>query len=220
MVDAQRLAGELGRGAYDARRAAALAGVPRSTLHYWARKDFYRPSVSPEPHVRLWSWLDLLALRTIDWLRKTKGTGEPRRVSLRKIQEALNALDREGIPRERLHDFVVVSRAGDLFIMVGQNLTMRADTGGQLAFGEILQPVKPYGRGPDLVEPRPRLRIIPGKLHGEPHLLDTRIPSAAVYALVQDGYDLADIQRIYPDATREALTEAIDLERSLNERAA
>jgi DNA-binding transcriptional MerR regulator/uncharacterized protein (DUF433 family) len=219
-MDSRDPAGELGRGAYDARRAAALAGVPQSTLHYWARKEIYRPSVSPEPRVRLWSWLDLLALRTIDWLRATKGPDEPRRVSIRKIREALGALDRQGIPRERLQDFIVVSRAGELFIELARDLTVRADASGQVTFDEILQPVKPYGRGPDLVVPRPRLRIIPGKLHGEPHILDTRIPSAAVYALIEDGYAMADIQRVYPDAAPEALFEAIDLERSLNERAA
>src|SRR5688572_30799038 len=38
--------------------------------------------------------------------------------------------------------------------------------------------VSPYlGQGPDLLDPRPLLRIIPGKLHGEPHVVDTRIPT-------------------------------------------
>jgi hypothetical protein len=43
----------LGRGVYDADRAAALAGVPKSTLHYWARKGYYLPSIAPEPRTRL-----------------------------------------------------------------------------------------------------------------------------------------------------------------------
>src|SRR5579883_3502248 len=101
MVDAQRLAGELGRGAYDARRAAALAGVPRSTLHYWARKDFYRPSVSPEPHVRLWSWLDLLACgRSIGFARlrgrasrAESACGRSKRRSTRWIERGFRASD-------------------------------------------------------------------------------------------------------------------------------
>src|SRR5438132_441154 len=105
--------GELGRGVYDARRAAALAGIPERTLHYWAHTSFYLPSVSPEPRVRLWSWLDLVALRTIDWLRTEKE--HLPRTSIAKIREALERLDHHGIPRERLHEFVVVSRGGDIF---------------------------------------------------------------------------------------------------------
>src|SRR5437870_13679998 len=34
---------EVGRGVYEAHRAAALAGVPVSTLHYWARHRIYTP---------------------------------------------------------------------------------------------------------------------------------------------------------------------------------
>ncbi len=59
------------RGAYTAERAAALSGVPKSTVHYWARQGILVPSVSPV-RVRLWSYSDLLALRTIYWLRQTK----------------------------------------------------------------------------------------------------------------------------------------------------
>lgn len=52
------------RGAYTAERAAALSGVPKSTVHNWARQDILVPSVSAE-RVKLWSYGDLMALRTI-----------------------------------------------------------------------------------------------------------------------------------------------------------
>ena len=177
---------EIGRGVYDTRRAAALAGVPVSTLHYWARTGLITPSVCPEPHVRLWSWADLLALRAIDFFRKAKGKGEPNR---------------------------------DLFLLAGGD-AIRADHSAQAALPGVLALVRPYGRGPDLLEPRPRLRIIPGKLHGEPHLPNTRIPSAAVYALHEAGYASVVIRRIYPEASPESIADAIELERSLTDRAA
>jgi DNA-binding transcriptional MerR regulator len=53
-------------GAYTADRAAALSGVPRSTVHYWASHDILTPSVSSQ-RVKLWSFADLLALRVIYW---------------------------------------------------------------------------------------------------------------------------------------------------------
>jgi hypothetical protein len=57
-------------GAYSAERAAALSGVPKSTIYYWARNGHLIPSVSKSP--LLWSYTDLLALRTIYWLRRPK----------------------------------------------------------------------------------------------------------------------------------------------------
>ena len=63
------------RGAYPADRAAALSGVPRSTVHYWARHEVLVPSVSPS-RVKLWSYPDLMALRTIYWLRQHKVTSQ------------------------------------------------------------------------------------------------------------------------------------------------
>src|SRR5947209_11991365 len=62
-------------GAYTADRAAALSGVPRSTVHYWSRNDVLIPSVSPTK-VKLWSYPDLMGLRTIYWLRQRKVTSE------------------------------------------------------------------------------------------------------------------------------------------------
>ena len=62
------------RGAYTADRAAALSGVPLSTVHYWARKEILIPSVSPERR-KLWSYPDLMGLRIIYWLRHEK-TGD------------------------------------------------------------------------------------------------------------------------------------------------
>jgi hypothetical protein len=60
--------------AYTADRAAALAGVPQSTLHYWAREGILTPSVSSE-RVKLWSFADLMALRAVEWLRRKKILG-------------------------------------------------------------------------------------------------------------------------------------------------
>ena len=59
------------RGAYTADRAAALSGVPKSTVHYWARREILVPNIS-SVRIKLWSYSDLMSLRTIAWLRATK----------------------------------------------------------------------------------------------------------------------------------------------------
>jgi uncharacterized protein (DUF433 family)/DNA-binding transcriptional MerR regulator len=200
------------RGVYDAPRAAALAGVPQSTLHLWARRGFFRPSISPEPRTRLWSWADLLTLRAIDWFRKGQGTGK--RVPIRIIGQALDELLKQGMSREELSRVVAVSDDGRLYFRLDHR-PVRADPGQQAAFTNVLHLVQPYELAPNLLEPRPLLRIIPGKLHGEPHILDTRIPSATINALYEAGYDVDTLQQMYPDASSAALHEAIEFERSL-----
>ena len=212
---------EVGRGVYDAPRAAALSGVPQSTLHYWARTDLYRPSISPHPRVRLWSWADLLALRAIDWLRRVKGDAQPRKTSMQRIRQALRELDSQGLPRERLQQLVLVSRDGALFLKDDERV-VRAMPGLQAGWPEMLDLVlvDPYRTGPNLLEPRSLLRIIPGKLQGEPHLLSTRITSATVYTLHKGGYRTEQIRAMYPEASPHALRQAIDLEQSLVGQAA
>jgi uncharacterized protein (DUF433 family) len=216
-VDTGHLSLELGRGCYDTRRAAALAGVPMRTLHYWAQRGLYRPSISPEPRVRLWSWFDLLALRAIDWLRQ--GDEDRAKVSVQRVRQALEELDFRQIPRSRLHSFLWVSRSGELFIEQ-DDVVFRAAPGRQTLMPDTLNPIQPYNDAPDLLEPRPRLRIIPGKLLGEPHIVDTRIPSAAIFTLHRQGYSTQDILAFYPDVTNDDIADAIDLERALNERVA
>src|SRR3977135_2736479 len=56
--------------------------------------------------------------------------------------------------------------------------------------------------GPNLSVPRPRLRIVPGKLDGSPHVVHTRLESPALGALADSGLVQAKIYRLYPDVDR------------------
>jgi uncharacterized protein (DUF433 family) len=209
---------EPGRGVYDARRAAALAGIPLRTLNDWAQKGFFSPSISPRPRVRLWSWSDLVALRAIDWLRRTKRLPDVPTVPFRSIRHALQELEKDGLSRDAIRTLAISPR-GELFLASGRDVAVRATPDRQTASPEILHLVAPYpygAGGPDLLEPRPLLRIIPGKLHGEPHVLDTRIPSAALFSLHRSGYSDEQVLEMYPDVSRQALREAIDLEQTLH----
>lgn len=208
---------DLYRGLYDAPRAAALSGVPETTLHYWARKGIYVPSISPEPRIRYWSWMDLLALRMIHWLRHDDG--DTKAVPMSKVRDALDVLRDLNIPRQLFHRVVVGRLGNDVYVKVGDSV-FRADTSRQGLMLTTVNLIEPYGSGPDLLEPRPQIRIIPGKLHGEPHILGTRIATATIYALHEDGYSSGDIREMYPEANPHALEQAIDLELSLLPHAA
>ena len=212
-------AGELkidpSEGVYDGSRAAALSGVPLTTLHYWVRNGIYAPSIAAGPRTRLWSWGDLLAMRAIAWFRARKAPGKPRRASMPQIRKMIDALEVSGIPRDRLYRLVAVTEGGQLTIRLSDTEVVTADRGRQELMGDVLPLVLPFGTGPDLYRPRSVLRIIPGKLHGEPHLVGTRIASAVVFEFERMGYPLAAIQQFYPDADSAALQQAIEFEHSL-----
>ena len=206
-------------GAYSAERAAALAGVPKSTIYYWARKGHLVPSVSQRP--LLWSYTDLLALRTIYWLRQPKIAfdREVPATSMSKVKRALEQLRvldlglfEEGRPR------VAVTSQGDVAINVDASPLRLSD--GQYLNPELVDIIGPFeglegGKGPDLLWPRPTVQILPRKISGAPHIAGTRLSTQSIYALRDRGFSLEQLARIYPFASTDALQDSIDLEEQL-----
>lgn len=210
------------RGAYPADRAAALAGVPVSTVRWWARNEVLEPSVSPE-RVMLWSYADLMGLRIIYWLRQPKSSHDATNIprsTMRAVRKALGDLrdldmalwSEDGGPGVR------VDRAGQIHILHGDTL-MRSRDGAVPLDPDLLDVLDPFeagrAKGPDLVAPRPQLRIVPGKLSGSPHIVHTRLESQALGGLAAAGLVSTKIYRLYPDVGSDVIDEALDLERQL-----
>jgi uncharacterized protein (DUF433 family) len=212
------------RGAYTADRAAALSGVPWSTVHYWARKRILVPRIS-ETKIKLWSYTDLMGLRTIHWLRRRKVTNEGWDVpastmpAVRRALSVLQDLDLDLWSAET-GPAVFVDPGGHIYVQAPGGPEM-ADTGQRPLDRELFNLIEPFqtrtSRGPDLNAPRPHLRILPGKLSGEPHIAHTRIETSAIAALAGRGFDAQRLQALYPQAPPVALVEALDLEHQLDE---
>lgn len=205
------------RGAYTAERAAALSGVPKSTVHHWARKEWLVPSVSPT-RVKLWSYTDLMGLRAIYWLRHPKPTPDgdeipPTPMSV--VREALAELDRIDLDLWDEADgyMVRVTREGEVYVGPAED---SVPLGGQLALRnlDLIEPFESEAgiRGPDLFAPRPRLRIIAGKLAGAPHLLQTRLETEALASISRRGISKDKVYDLYPSFDRTAIDQALDLE--------
>ncbi|MCC6132081.1 MAG: DUF433 domain-containing protein [Acidobacteria bacterium] len=208
-------------GAYTADRAAALSGVPRSTLQYWARRGYLVPSVSPE-RTRLWSFPDLMGLRTIYWLRQPKradGQDIPR-TTMKAVRHALAALRMLDLGLfETDHVTVAVTRAGD--VVVNDPSVPLHEVGGQLLNPEMIDLILPFRTdegtfGPNLSRPRDTIRIVPRKLSGSPHVAGTRIETTAIYALHRRGFPTEKIRALYPILSGQALSEAVELEDQLS----
>lgn len=208
-------------GCYEARRAAALSGVPVSTVYLWARREIVVPSVSPSRQ-KLWSYADLMALRIVHWLRHPK-SGRAREVPaspMSQVREALEELERRGLDiwAENVHQ-----RGSPLRVDISGRVHLAdgwpAGTGGQQSLADALDllgsfEVKSH-RGPNLIRPRPRLRIIPGKVSGEPHIESSRITTPTVAALCKRFGDTASVAALYPEINPEAITQAFALENYL-----
>jgi len=206
------------RGVYTAERAAALSGVPKSTIYYWANMGIYVPSVSPSRE-KLWSFSDLLALRAVYWLRQDKPVAA--RTTMKRVRQALREAAQLRVTFGALD--LSVDATGEVFYRHPADQTLRRP-GGQTVLEEPLRQLHLLveyeidGRlGPNLKRPRDHLLILPGKLSGEPHIQGTRIGSAQVAALHRGGFSSADIAILYPVLSQEpqAVDEAISLEQQL-----
>lgn len=210
-------------GAYLTDRAAALSGVPRSTVHYWARHSILAPSISAEKPL-MWSYVDLVRLRIIYWLRQPKTLAESLTIPPSKMSTIRSALD-----QLRTLDLGMLDEAGNprLVVDASGNVAVRDDSGAlsDAKKGQLLMPcvdvIAPFDtsvgtRGPDLRAPRPSLRIVPGKLAGEPHVANTRLETLAIAALSGRGFTVSQVCDFYPFAGKDAVEQAIDLEEQLN----
>jgi len=207
-------------GAYTADRAAALSGVPKSTIHWWTRNDILIPKIS-STRVKLWSYADLMSLRVIYWLRRKKTTERGTEIppsSMGAVRRALKFLAELDVsPWDGTDPALFVDESGKIHLNVPAGLQ---DINGQFEQAEFLNLVAPFTtaegtRGPDLVRPRPELRIAPGRISGSPHIAGTRLETRALAALQGDGFDEGTIHTLYPYVTAAQIAQALDLEAQL-----
>lgn len=205
-------------GCYEAPRAAALSGVPISTLYECARKGVVSPSTSTT-RPRRWSYADLMALRIVYWLRHDKdGEDHYPPSPMPEVRRALEQLETAGLDlwTSDRRTPLLVDRRGHITIITPDG-PRQSDGQGRLDVLDLLAPfaLAPLG-APDLVRPRLHLQIVPGKVSGEPHLEHSRLTTLTIAALADRGYEIGAIAALYPDEDPIALAEAIDLEHSLH----
>ncbi|MDX6240115.1 MAG: hypothetical protein QOG10_4935 [Kribbellaceae bacterium] len=215
-------------GCYEAQRAAALSGVPLSTVYDWSRKGIVTPSISPVREM-LWSYADLLQLRIVSWLRHPKDATDGAKVRATSMSEVRATLafmadhhldlwtnesakpTATGLSVDRTGKLWIVLPSGEFIDRAGRaTLDLEAD---------YLELLKPYGvaglPGPDLLRPRSHLRIVPLKVAGEPHIEGSRITTRTIAALQRRGFSADRIADMY-EIDRTAVVQAIDLESQLS----
>ncbi len=173
--------------------------------------------------VKLWSWADLMRLRIVYWLRHPKAVsdGEVPAASMTTVRLALSRLAEleQDLWRAEAGPSIGVDRAGRVVL---DPRRAPEHLGGQtIVDAEVLDVLEPFTtregtRGPNLVEPRPLLRIVPGKLGGEPHIVRSRVETQALAALARRGMTTENIVQLYPTLEKAAIRDAISLETQLS----
>ncbi|HEX2029435.1 MAG TPA: DUF433 domain-containing protein [Nitriliruptorales bacterium] len=186
-----------------------------STVYDWAPKGGVVRSVS-QVRRKLWSYADLMAARIVYWLRHPKydDAGAVAASPTNEIRRALRRLEEAGLDvwvpaaDEQSGSPLLVDRTGRVSTCVCSTPSRTppdsCSWAGTVWICSACSRIGD-GRGPDLARPRPRLRIVPGKLSGEPHVAQTRIATASIAALHRRGYPDEPIGELYPDVDRAAV---------------
>ena len=209
------------RGRYDNARASQLAGIPSSTLYEWRRNEVYVPDFNVE-RPAAWSYRDLIYLRLMAFLRQG---GMERHTAARQVKRLKREVER-GADVEYIY-------ASKKTLVVDAERTSRT-TGESLLPFETLselfrifslhEPIKELiGErqlrlwAPDLVRPSEHTFISPWIMAGDPCVVDTRIPTASIFALrTERGLSNRQIVALYKDdLTQETAEEAFVLESQL-----
>ncbi|MDP4501046.1 DUF433 domain-containing protein [Nonomuraea turcica] len=181
--------------------AAALSGATVGQLKHWRRRP---PVFAPEyqtPHKVLYSYRDVVALRSIVYLREKDTT------SLQSIRKSIRNLRALG-NIDHLSEYKLV-RSGDTIVMVDgdEAIDLLRKPGNHMlagmwdVFGEFegrVGPVLPFLR------PVPGVVLDPEVRSGFPIIEGTRVGYDQVADLMADDVPANEIARFFPSVTAEA----------------
>jgi DNA-binding transcriptional MerR regulator len=195
--------------AFSEDQVARITGLSKGRLRYWARTDFFKPSFVEEnqrlPYSRFYSFKDVVALRTLEFLRVQNAVPLQH---LRKVAEKLSHLS------------ISLWAETKLFVMNKEVHFVNPETGkpqavltGQLALDlkELIESTRA-----SILEFNKRKSGTEGRMEKHRSVIrnawvvaGTRIPVAAVQRLHEDGYTAQQIINEYPDLTSSDVEAAI-----------
>ena len=190
---------------YPSHIAAALSGASLRQLQYWRETDVLAPEHGKVGGRILYSFRDLIALRTFVQIRETH--------QLKFIRKAVANLHELGnvdhIATLRLGlgaDGGIIWMDGDSYV----SLSKRGQLGIVAVMEDVFRPFETATgtRVVDLLRPQENLSVDPEVLSGYPVIRGTRIEFDAVASLVDDGIAPKDIRLFYRSVSAAAAEDA------------
>ncbi len=203
-------------GRYTYERAAQLTGVPRRTLHHWAREGIFVPDFNGL-RPKQWSYRDLVLVRLLVWLRGAghKPGDASKRIAM--VRQSLEQAPRDAVPVLRADRHALLLGDEEFDRLTGAQVL--AGLGSYLTVFEFTQALPELSHGlwgPNLIRPSFWTSMLPLVMAGEPCIVTTRITTSNVWALRhQRGLDDDEIVALYPGIEAEQVADAVALEAKL-----
>lgn len=184
-----------------------LTGLTKRQLRYWDNVGFFAPSYADGPDSRVYSFHDVVGLRTLGILRRVH---EVSLQNLRQVAEELSHLKRDLWTKKSL--YVLRKRVQILDEETGRIVD---PVTGQYVNGLALKSVMSdvdqkiaelQRRSPSEIGRITQHRFV---VRNAPVIAGTRVPTAAIKRFHDAGYTLDEIMREYPDLTEQDIKAAL-----------
>jgi DNA-binding transcriptional MerR regulator len=196
-----------------------LTDLSKSQLRYWDKTGFFAPSYSKHhgPHGRVYSFRDVVGLRTIAVLRKHH------KVSLQHLRQVAEKLSHLGDAVWAATTLYVLNRK--VYFHEPETGKVRGVVSGQYAIIPLVSIMNDISERAERLKGRQSDRI--GRVernryvaHNAWVIAGTRIPTRAIKSFRDAGYSIEDIQREYPTLTSEDIRAALEHEEKASPSAA
>jgi uncharacterized protein (DUF433 family)/DNA-binding transcriptional MerR regulator len=198
--------------AFPVPETSVLTGASISQLHNWRRTGLFVPEVESHSKPMLYSFRDVVALRSIVKLRQQRSLQGIRRAF--QTMPAFNLTDhpsRYALVDTKSSIVVVESDGHGIDVLAHPGQTVIANMADIMATFP-----GPHGDVVDLLNPRQHLEIRQERLGGWPTVAGTRVPFDVVADLVADGtVGPEDAHLYYSGVSADAARDALDFARSV-----
>lgn len=200
--------------------ASKMSGASIGQLAYWRSSGVLKPELESSKPPLLYSFRDIVALRTVAWLRSDH--------SLQSVRKALATLPELDLA-EHPAKYKLVKLGKSIGVVADDDPTRAIDLvkePGQITLGtlqDVFAEFETHGhrRVDSLIHPREGVEVNPAKLGGWPTIVGTRVPYDVVAALIGDGtISPNDVVLYYPGVSAQAARDALDYHQSIMGKAA
>lgn len=199
--------------AYTTELASKLTGATDSQLRRFRERAVLVPEYQ-DGREYLYSFRDIVALRSLMWLRGT--------FSLQSIRRVIDNLDLTNLTLEHLSEVKFAKSGRTILAMEDDGYTDLLRHPGnreltEFTLGDIFGAFKTWNDRdvPDLRRPREHLSVDPERMGGIPVISGTRIPYDTIARLVDyETIYPKDVTHYYPQVSAEAVRDAIDFSES------
>ena len=202
--------------AFSADHVVRLTGLSKGQLAYWDKTGFFAPQYASEnrrePYGRVYSFRDVVGLRTLSVLRKRH------RISLQRLRKFAESLDNRDTKLWATLKLYVLNR--DVYFP-DSDADLARNTEGQIApvllMQDIIDDVADRARKLSTRAPTQYGHVEKHKfvVRNAPVISGTRIPIAAIKRFHEAGYSVSDILAEYPSLTRQDVLAALEHEERL-----